>query len=172
MKLSPFKDSMMLHVETWRNPLTHTKLKKKKWKKYLLIPWPLHLDPAHPVEELGLGLVHCVRRRFNERNTWKHLSFETVYQQQNIFNYLRGVCARKHLWERERTEFLSKSVFNIWMILFLHKFVDWLLNLVLNKEKTHLHIYSVKMIIPNTFFFLHWVFLKTKDAGRQYLGQI
>ena len=37
------------------------------------------------------------------------------------------------------------------MILFLHKFLDGLLNLVLNKEKTHLHIYSVQMIIPNTF---------------------
>ena len=42
------------------------------------------------------------------------------------------------------------------MILFLHNFLYWLLDLVLNKEKTHLHIYSVKMIIPNTFFYIEY----------------
>ena len=44
------------------NPQFHLLLKKKKkeGKKYLLIPWPLHLDPAHPeasqVEALRLKL--------------------------------------------------------------------------------------------------------------------
>lgn len=51
------------------------------------------------------------------------------------------MCACTHLWETERTGFLSQSVFHIWMILFLHKFLYWLLDLVLNKEKTHLHMW-------------------------------